>query len=129
MTPTSDPRNIGFPVSSRAWVVNPSDYNELVPIGCVGELFLEGFITARGYLNDDEKTSRAFIESTKWAADRHFRGYLTGDLVSQNPDGSLSIVGRKDSQVVRLHSIAIVQLFHWSLTVLFRNIMVSVLNS
>ena len=100
MTTTSDPKNIGYPISSRAWVVNPEDYNERLPIGCVGELLIEGYIAARGYLNDEQKTAQAFINGVAWAGDRSFRGYLTGDLVIQNPDGSYNIVGRKDSQVV-----------------------------
>ena len=99
MTPQSDAKNIGFPISSHAWVVNPNDRHTLVPIGCVGELVIEGHIVGRGYLNDAQKTSEAFINNVNWAGDREFRGYLTGDLVIQNPDGSYNIVGRKDSQV------------------------------
>ncbi|KAF2793474.1 acetyl-CoA synthetase-like protein, partial [Melanomma pulvis-pyrius CBS 109.77] len=100
MTAHSDAKNIGFAISSHAWVVNPNNYHELLPIGCVGELLIEGHIVGRGYLNDDLKTSQAFIHNVAWAGDRQFRGYLTGDLVVQNPDGSLNIIGRKDSQVV-----------------------------
>jgi non-ribosomal peptide synthetase component F len=103
MTANSDAKNIGYPISCHAWVVKPEDVNSLVPIGCVGELMIEGPIVGRGYLNDDQKTSQAFIDSVMWADDRSFRGYLTGDLVIQNPDGSLNIVGRKDSQVVSTH--------------------------
>jgi non-ribosomal peptide synthetase component F len=104
MNANSDPKNIGFPISSHAWVVKPDDFHSLVPIGCVGELLIEGPIVGRGYLNDEQKTSQAFIHSVAWANDRRFRGYLTGDLVVQNPDGSLNIVGRKDSQVVSEHT-------------------------
>lgn len=102
LSKTSDPKNIGRPISSHAWVVNPDNYNELLPIGCIGELVIEGHIAGRGYLNDPEKTAQVFINGTAWAADRPFRGYLTGDLVVQSPDGTLNIVGRKDSQVVSL---------------------------
>ncbi|KAF2742357.1 AMP-binding-domain-containing protein, partial [Sporormia fimetaria CBS 119925] len=100
LTSSSDPRNIGYPISCRAWVVNPEDYHELLPVGCVGELLIEGHLAGRGYLNDQEKTAQVFVEAVDWAADRPFRGYLTGDLVFQNIDGTLNIVGRKDSQVV-----------------------------
>jgi non-ribosomal peptide synthetase component F len=105
MTANSDARNIGYPISSHAWVVNSNDVHSLVPIGCVGELLIEGPIVGRGYLNDDQKTRKSFIHSAAWAGDRRFRGYLTGDLVIQNPDGSLNIVGRKDSQVVSEHAV------------------------
>lgn len=103
MTAKSDPRNIGYPASCHAWVVDPDNYHELVPIGSTGELLIEGHIVARGYLNDEQKTSQVFIHSTDWAAGRPFRGYLTGDLVVQNADGSFNIVGRKDSQVVSVY--------------------------
>jgi non-ribosomal peptide synthetase component F len=101
----SDSKDIGFPVGIKAWVVDPDDKNKLLPIGCVGELLAEGPTLARHYLNDDEKTKQVFINDPEWATDeygerRKFRGYLTGDLVRQYPDGSLSFVGRKDTQIV-----------------------------
>lgn len=95
-----DPRSIGSPVSCRVWVVDPVDYHQLVPIGCVGELLIEGHNVGRGYLNDPAKTSEVFLDQARFAGFRPFRGYLTGDLVVQNPDGTLNIIGRKDSQVV-----------------------------
>jgi len=98
---TTDPKNIGYPTGCHVWVVNPEDRNQLLPIGCIGELLVEGFTAGRGYFNDPDKTAQAFIEtSPRWAGGRPFRGYLTGDLVVQNPDGSMNYVGRKDSQVV-----------------------------
>lgn len=55
---------------------------------------------ARGYLNDDEKTSKVFISNLAWATgSEQRRFYTTGDLVRQNSDGSLTYLGRKDSQV------------------------------
>lgn len=100
MTSASDPRNIGTPIGCHSWVVNPINRNQRVPIGCVGELLLQGPIVARGYLNDAEKTSAAFVSDLSWAKEPSSRAYLTGDLVFQNPDGSYNIVGRKDNQVV-----------------------------
>ncbi|KAF2802920.1 acetyl-CoA synthetase-like protein, partial [Mytilinidion resinicola] len=99
VTLQTDPKNIGFPLGIHTWVVDPSDYNKLVPIGCIGELLVEGPTIARGYLNDPEKTAQSFIRNPTWADDRNFRGYLTGDLVLQNADGSFNFVGRKDTQV------------------------------
>jgi non-ribosomal peptide synthetase component F len=101
MTAASDPRNIGLPISCHAWVVDPNNRHVRLPIGCTGELLIEGHIAARGYLHDEEKTAQAFVTDVAWATDRPFRGYLTGDLVFQNPDGTFNIVGRKDNQVVR----------------------------
>jgi len=101
MTPACDPKNIGFTIGCHAWVVDPNNRHKRLPIGCTGELLIEGYIAARGYLHDDEKTAQAFVTDVDWA-DRPFRGYLTGDLVYQNPDGSFNIVGRKDNQIVSL---------------------------
>lgn len=85
--------------------MDPENYNKLLPVGCVGELLAEGPTLARCYLNDSEKTNQVFIHDPEWAVDangnrRKLRGYLTGDLVRQYPDGSLSFIGRKDTQIV-----------------------------
>ena len=104
-----DVGNIGTSVGSVSWVVNPQDHNQLVPVGCIGELLIEGPILARGYLGMPAETAKAFIEMPKWAsADPHHaqrgnrRMYKTGDLVRYNADGSLVYLGRKDTQV-KLH--------------------------
>jgi amino acid adenylation domain-containing protein/non-ribosomal peptide synthase protein (TIGR01720 family) len=101
-----DVSNIGRSVGSVSWVVDPSDHNSLVPVGCVGELLIEGPILARGYLNDREKTAKSFIENPAWVVNDLSRSgsslrrmYKTGDLVRYNSDGSLSYLGRKDTQI------------------------------
>lgn len=103
---TEDVSNLGRSVGSVSWIVDPSDHNRLVPIGCEGELLIEGPILARGYLNDPEKTSKSFIENPEWASNDPYgsdrgtrRMYKTGDLVRYNSDGTLSYLGRKDTQV------------------------------
>ena len=108
ITPGTDCRDIGFPIGALAWIVNPSDHDRLVPVGCTGELLLEGPTLARGYLNDPQKTSESFIFDPLWSqgkdeASTGRRFYKTGDLVRYNSDqGSLNYVGRKDTQV-KLH--------------------------
>jgi amino acid adenylation domain-containing protein len=106
---SGDVANLGRSVGSVSWIVDPSDHNRLVPVGCVGELLIEGPILARGYLNRPVETAKSFIEAPKWAAldSRHAdsgsrRMYKTGDLVRYNCDGSLVYLGRKDTQV-KLH--------------------------
>lgn len=98
--------HIGKAVGSACWVVNPNDHNILAPLGAVGELLVEGPILARGYLNDPEKTASAFVKDPPWLVSgnphgqgRRGRLYKTGDLVRFNPDGSLSFIGRKDTQI------------------------------
>ncbi|KAH7329601.1 hypothetical protein B0I35DRAFT_507853 [Stachybotrys elegans] len=90
----------------RTWIVDPRDHNYLTPLGCVGELLMEGPIVARGYLNDQKKTAESFIENPGWAhyfkdtgSQAPTRLYKTGDLVKYNPDGTLTFMGRKDFQV------------------------------
>lgn len=106
---SSDPSNIGRSVGSVSWVVDASDHDRLVAIGCEGELLIEGPILARGYLNNPEKTSQVFIEDPRWALNFDIGGnrgtrrmYKTGDLVRYNSDGTISYIGRKDQQV-KLH--------------------------
>ncbi|GAQ44074.1 nonribosomal siderophore peptide synthase Sid2 [Aspergillus niger] len=100
--------SIGTGNGAAIWIVNPNDHDELMPVGAVGELLVEGPIVGQGYLNDPEKTAAAFIEDPKWLvaghqgyAGRHGRMYKTGDLGMYDPDGSGGIVfaGRKDTQV------------------------------
>ena len=97
---------IGKNLAASLWVVDEDDHNRLLPAGVTGELLIEGPVLARGYLNDAEKTSSAFIESPTWLAQYGLnpeglmrRMYRTGDRVVQNDDGSFLYVGRKDGQV------------------------------
>ncbi|KAL8692339.1 MAG: hypothetical protein Q9218_002613 [Villophora microphyllina] len=107
----SDPSSLGRSVGSVSWIVDPSDHNRLLPIGREGELLIEGPILAREYLNDAEKTSKAFIENPEWTMNsshssdwdsRIRRMYKTGDLVRYNSDGTIAYIGRKDQQI-KLH--------------------------
>ena len=102
--PKTDPKNIGLAVGVHCWVVDQYNHDRLVPVGCVGELLLEGPSLARGYLNNKQKSLEAFIDPPTWARTESAGGkigrmYKTGDLVRYNPDGTLKFVGRKDTQV------------------------------
>ena len=102
-----DHSRIGQAMSGgRTWIVDPKDHNYLAPLGCVGELLMEGPIVARGYFNDATKTAASFIENPDWAHQfvsgaerRSMRLYKTGDLVKYCPDGTLTFMGRQDTQV------------------------------
>lgn len=104
VVPGSDINSIGFPTGAVAWIVDQSDHENLMPIGFVGELLIEGPIVGRGYLNNDEATKAVFIDPPVWLqkirkGDRQHRLYKTGDLAYQDGEGSLTIFGRKDGQV------------------------------
>jgi amino acid adenylation domain-containing protein len=97
-----EPTNIGRAIGSVSWLVDPENRNRLVPIGCKGELLIEGPILSRGYLQDPEKTALAFIEDPEWARASGVTGrrfYCTGDLVHYTSEGELMYLGRMDSQV------------------------------
>lgn len=99
--------NIGHAVGCRSWVVSPQDHNQLLPIGSVGELVLQGNTVARGYLKMSEKTAKAFVAPPAWMTDKSMKFghndnetiYKTGDLVRYRSDGSILYVSRKDTQI------------------------------
>ncbi|PQE14301.1 non-ribosomal peptide synthetase protein [Rutstroemia sp. NJR-2017a BBW] len=100
--PDADETNIGTGLGVRTWITDVEDPNRLCSIGMVGELLLEGPLLARGYLNNPENTTKAFITNPAWATEQiappGTRFYRTGDLVCYKEDGSVKYVGRKDSQ-------------------------------
>ncbi|KAL4821204.1 hypothetical protein BDW67DRAFT_179907 [Aspergillus spinulosporus] len=109
VTATTDCRDIGLPLNTRCWIVNPDDHNRLVPVGAVGEMLLEGPTLARGYINQPDKTKEVFIYDPEFVhraptpGQSRRRFYKTGDLVRYSSDrGSLTYIGRKDTQV-KLH--------------------------
>ncbi|KAF7950839.1 uncharacterized protein EAE97_002391 [Botrytis byssoidea] len=103
--PSVNPLNFGSPVGCRMVIVHPDNCSQLVALGLVGELAIQGPIVTRGYLNNADAQKRAFVEvspfktfseaTPQWAS----RIYLTGDLARFAPDGSVIFVGRKDHQV------------------------------
>jgi amino acid adenylation domain-containing protein/non-ribosomal peptide synthase protein (TIGR01720 family) len=106
VAPKDSATSIGQGIQSTlTWVVNPDNYNQLMPLGAVGELALEGPTLSRGYLADDAKTKAVFVENPSWASKFPSsvpgarRLHLSGDLVKYTSDGSLDFVGRKDNQV------------------------------
>lgn len=106
-----DPRDIGMGVGTVCWIVDPDDHERLMPIGAVGELYIEGPTVGRGYLDDMERTIATFVKPPSWlkeirqdlrqAAPQN-RIYKTGDLVQYTAEGSLLYIGRKDKQI-KLH--------------------------
>ncbi len=88
---------IGRPISNtQAYVLDP--YQQLVPIGVPGELYIGGSGLARGYLNRPELNTKYFV-SNPFSGSPEARMYKTGDLVRTRPDGNIEFLGRLDSQV------------------------------
>ena len=81
------------------WVVDPNDYNKLVPIGTPGELLQEGPMVAAGYLNNPSATAQAFVDPPSFRQNSTSRFYKSGDLAQYNADGTFKFIARIDTQV------------------------------
>ncbi|KAH8821998.1 hypothetical protein F5884DRAFT_828155 [Xylogone sp. PMI_703] len=109
LSPMPSHFSIGKGIGVSTWIVDPLSSERLSPVGMIGELYLEGSLVGKGYLDDEEKTAASFIESPSWLLKgapnhkipgRDGRLYKTGDLVKYDPtDGKLIFIGRKDTQV------------------------------
>ncbi|HEX3045261.1 MAG TPA: amino acid adenylation domain-containing protein [Bacillota bacterium] len=97
----------GRPIVNNYFYILDQNRN-VVPKGVAGELYIGGVGVARGYMNDEEKTSAAFvknrfIDSPRSEApprcERERMMYRTGDLGRMLPDGNIEFLGRKDHQV------------------------------
>src|SRR3989449_7615950 len=67
-----------------------------VPLGAPGEIVFSGVCVGRGYINDPERTQRAFLQDPLRPGQRMYR---SGDYGRGLPDGKLEFLGRRDSQV------------------------------
>src|SRR6266480_3114744 len=86
---------LGRPIGNvHVYVVD--EHLSLVPLGAPGEIVFSGVCVGRGYINDPERTQRAFL------ADPHREGgrlYRSGDFGRWLPEGKVEFLGRRDHQV------------------------------
>src|SRR5438067_11690309 len=86
---------LGRPINNvHVYVVD--EHLSPVPLGAPGEIVFSGVCVGRGYVNDPERTRRAFM------ADPHREGqrlYRSGDYGRWLPEGKLEFLGRRDTQV------------------------------
>ncbi|WP_143091752.1 amino acid adenylation domain-containing protein [Lentzea albida] len=80
--------SIGLPVAGTTYLVLDENRDVVTP-GEIGELYIGGVQVARGYLHQPELTRERFVDGM----------FRTGDLVTQNLDGTVQFAGRADSQV------------------------------
>lgn len=93
--PTGDRVSLGPPINNVRVDVVDEDLLP-VPLGAPGEIVFSGICVGRGYINDPERTRRAFM------ADPHREGerlYRSGDYGRWQPEGKLEFLGRRDTQV------------------------------
>ncbi|MCA2683033.1 MAG: amino acid adenylation domain-containing protein [Microcystis sp. M038S2] len=88
---------IGRPISNtQVYILD--QYQQPVPIGLPGELYIGGSGLAKGYLNRPELTDSKFI-ANPFSQKLSDRLYKTGDLVRYGNDGQIEFIGRIDHQV------------------------------
>ncbi len=87
----------GKPIKNNFFYIL-DDNRKPVPKGVAGELYIGGVGVARGYANDLNKTSVAFLKDP-FITDSGGMMYKTGDLGRLNEDGQMEFLGRKDYQV------------------------------
>src|SRR5215831_17723497 len=86
---------IGRPVNNvSVYIVD--EHLALVPLGAPGEIVYSGVCVCRGYINDPERTRRAFMTDPYQENRRLYRG---GDFGRWLPEGKLEYLGRRDFQV------------------------------
>lgn len=81
---------IGTPVGNSKILILDK-LKKSVPIGNIGEIYVQGECVGNGYLNNPEKTKLSFNLQNKL--------YKTGDFAKWLPDGTIMFVGRNDNQV------------------------------
>lgn len=96
---------VGRPASGAIWIVNPDTPEQLMPVGAVGEVLIEGPHISRGYLDHVSGKSENFLTAPpSWMAELHperaqHKFYRSGDLGRYNHDGTVELIGRKDSML------------------------------
>ena len=88
---------IGQPIAN-AQIYILDKYEQFVPVGVAGELYIGGAGVARGYLNRPDLTEKRFLKN-RFAKEEEARMYRSGDLGRWRPDGTIEFIGRNDSQV------------------------------
>lgn len=85
---------IGKPIINTKIYILDSFLNVL-PVGCIGEIYIGGMGLFGGYINDSELTASKFVDSPF----NNERLFKTGDLGCWTSDGEIRYVERTDNQV------------------------------
>lgn len=94
--------NIGVPIPTLSCYVLDT-FQNLLPLGVEGELYVGGAGLARGYLNRAELTAEKFIDNP---FEKGTKLYRSGDRVKRLANGEMEYFGRKDEQVkIRGHRV------------------------
>src|SRR5438094_10304879 len=86
---------LGRPINNvHVYVVD--EYLSPAPLGAPGEIVFAGVCVGRGYINDPERTRRAFLADPHRESQRLYR---SGDYGRWLPEGKVEFLGRRDTQV------------------------------
>ena len=86
---------LGRPINNvSVYIVD--EHLVLVPLGAPGEIVFSGVCVGRGYINDPERTQRAFVPDPYREGQRLYR---SGDFGRWLPEGKVEYLGRRDHQV------------------------------
>ncbi|KAL4803517.1 hypothetical protein BDV18DRAFT_166422 [Aspergillus unguis] len=95
-----------YPRVAVPWVCDPRNPSRLSPIGCVGELWIEGALSAEAV-----DSPAWLVAGSSTFAGRTGRVQSTGDMVQLREDGSLIFVGRKENVIgVQGHAVDVADL-------------------
>lgn len=95
---------IGRPIdNTQIYILDK--YQNPVPVGVAGELFIGGAGVARGYRKRDQLNALKFIDDP-FSQTIEARMYRTGDMARFNVDGVIEYLGRIDNQV-KIHGFRI----------------------
>lgn len=87
---------VGYPINNlNIYIVDEN--MRLCPIGVKGEILVSGIGVGRGYLNDLDKTNKAF--GLDPFTNNKYKIYKTGDIGRWKSTGVIDYYGRKDFQV------------------------------
>ena len=94
------PVTIGVPLPTYSVVILDPRQDRVLAPGEAGEIGIGGIGLADGYLNQPDRTGRAFVPDFAGLPDNPSgRIYRTGDLGRINDDGEVEHLGRIDTQV------------------------------
>jgi non-ribosomal peptide synthetase-like protein len=94
------PVTIGTPLPTYAIMMLDPEQPKMLKRGETGEIGIAGIGVARGYLNREEQTAKAFIpDFLSIPGNSSGRIYRTGDLGRINDAGEIEYMGRIDTQV------------------------------
>lgn len=85
----------GTPMQNcRLYVLD--EWQNPLPVGVYGELYIGGICVGKGYRNDPDLTAARFLPSPFESGDRLYR---TGDIACWTEDGEIMLAGRRDRQI------------------------------